>query len=185
MGARGRAGGWTVAALADLPDDGNRYEVIDGNLVVSPPPPVWHQTVGSVLMAQLLRGVPAEWAVVYESLFDYGGDGRVPDLLVVRREAARDRRALGYRAVDIGLVVEIVSASSRRTDRLAKPAEYAEQGVPLMWRVELEPVVAVHPFVLRGTTWDAGPAVTGRGLLPVPWGEVDVDLADLNDGSPA
>lgn len=180
MGVGDRAGGWTVAALADLPADGRRYEVLDGNLVVSPPPPVWHQTVGAELMAQLRRSAPSAWVVVYESLFDYGGDGRVPDLMVVRREAAHDRRALAYTAEDVGLVVEIVSASSRRTDRLSKPAEYAEQRVPMMWRVELEPVVAVHPFVLSGASWAAAAAVTGQGRLPVPWGDLEIDLTALD-----
>lgn len=169
-----------MAGLADLPADGHRYEVIDGNLVVSPPPPVWHQTVGGELLAQLRRAAPSTWAVVYESLLDYGGDGRVPDLMVVRREAAHDRHALAYKAEDVGLVVEIVSVSSRRTDRLAKPAEYAEQRVPMMWRVELEPVVAVHPFVLSGASWAAAAAVTGQGRLPVPWGELQIDLTALD-----
>jgi hypothetical protein len=49
-----------------------------------------------------------------------------------------------------------------------------------MWRVELEPLVAVHPFVLSSGVWAAGPAVTGRGRVPVPWGELDLDLTALD-----
>lgn len=172
------AGHWTLADLADLPEDG-RYEVIDGNLLVTPPPSPWHQRVGSELLVRLSIACPPEWKAVYETYVAYGeGDGRVPDLLVVRASASRDR-ALAYEPGDLGLVVEIVSPSSRRTDRLAKPAEYAELGIPLMWRVELEPDLVVHPFRLERGGWTASTPVSGRGPVPTPFGEIELDLDQL------
>ena len=176
-----RAGRWTLARLAELPRDGNRYEVVDGNLVVTPPPPPWHQAVGSVLLGQLIAQCPPDWLAVYESYVDYGGDGRVPDLLVVRRTALQRRRQIAYLPADVGLAVEIVSPSSRRTDRLAKPAEYADVGIPCFWRVELEPELVVHPFRLEQAAWVAEPPVTHRGPAIVPWGAVEVDLTELLD----
>lgn len=174
-----RAGRWTLARLADLPRDGNRYEVIDGNLIVTPPPPPWHQAVGSVILGQLIVQCPPEWLAAYESYLDYGGDGRVPDLVIVRRASLRRHGQLAYVPADIGLAVEIVSPSSRRTDRLAKPAEYADVGIPLFWRVELEPDLVIHPYRLDDGSWVADPAVITRGRAPVPWGHVDIDLAEL------
>lgn len=174
-----RVGGWTFADLADLPGDHNRYEIIDGNLLVTPPPAIWHQSVGSHLLGQLLRSCPEGWSAVYASYVDYGGDCRIPDLLVVRTDRARDRRALAYLPGEIGLAVEIVSPSSRRTDRLAKPAEYAEVGIPLMWRVELEPDVVLHPFRLVDGNWQAGSPVSGKGVVDAPWGTLEIDLTAL------
>ncbi len=73
------------------------------------------------------------------------------------------------------MIVEVVSAHSRRTDRFAKPGEYAEAGIGIYWRVETEPVVALHAFVLRdGTYVPAGPDDP-----PVPWGRLQVDVSIL------
>ena len=174
-----RAGSWTLARLAELPRDGNRYEVIDGNLIVTPPPPPWHQAVGTELLVQLRAQCPPEWLAVYESCVDYGGDGRVPDLVVARRDALRRRGQIAFAPGVIGLVVEIVSLSSRRTDRLAKPAEYADVGIPFFWRVELEPDVVIHPFRLEQGAWVAEEPVRTRGQAATPWGSVDIDLSDL------
>jgi len=173
-----RAGRWTLADLVDLPE-GNRYEVIDGNLIVSPPPTPWHQMVGTALLVQLVSQCPSAWRAIYETYLDYGGDGRVPDLLVVRADALLDRRQLAYSPDAVGLVVEIVSPSSRRTDRLAKPAEYAEAGIPVMWRVELEPEVVVHPFRLVSGAWLPEERVVDRGPIAVPWGLIELDLTGL------
>jgi Uma2 family endonuclease len=173
-----RAGQWTLDDLFELPDSIDRYEVIDGNLIVSPAPAPFHQFVGTTLLSQLVAAAPAEWIPLYESYVDYGGDARVPDLLVVRA-AGLHRRGKAFAPADVGLAVEIVSPSSRRTDRLAKPAEYAEQGIAQMWRVELEPDVVVHPFRLVGGQWSIEPEVRSRGIVPVPWGVMELDLSAL------
>lgn len=174
-----RAGLWTLDDVFDLPDSINRYEVIDGNLIVSPSPAPHHQFVGTCLLGQLLTAAPPEWIPLYESYLGYGGgDARVPDLLVVRATAL-DRRITSFAPADVGLVVEIVSPSSRRTDRLAKPAEYAEQNIGLMWRVELDPEVAVHPFRLASGQWVTEPEVRDRGFVSVPWGTMELDLSPV------
>lgn len=174
-----RAGRWTLDDVFELPDSINRYEVIDGNLIVTPPPSIQHQHVGTVLLTQLVAAAPPEWTPIYDSYINYGGDGRVPDLLVVRREVLRDKGRKSFWPGELGLVVEIVSPSSRRTDRLAKPPEYADQGIELMWRVELEPDVVVHPFRRAGTSWVAEPEVRRKGPASVPWGVLELDLTAL------
>ena len=176
------AGPWTLADVFDLPDSDNRYEVIDGKLIVSPPPSLRHQYVGSELHFQLRTAAPREWRVVYESYLDYGGDGRVPDLVVVRTSALEDRSSRALLPSAVGLAVEIVSPSSRRTDRLAKPAEYADQGIPLFWRVELEPELVVHPYRLGRGGWTQETDVRDVGPVPVPWGILTLDLRELARG---
>ena len=57
---------WTRADLARLPDDGVRHELVDGNLVVTPPPTQRHQWLADSLATQLRLSAPAGWRVVAE-----------------------------------------------------------------------------------------------------------------------
>ena len=82
---------------------------------------------------------------------------------------------------DVGLIVEVVSPSTRRTDRFAKPGEYAEAGIGLFWRLETEPELVLHPFVLTAAGYEAGTPVRGQGSVPVPWGSLVVDVRTFGD----
>lgn len=172
------SGPWRFEELADLPDDGRRYEVVDGALVVTPPPGQVHQAVGAELLAQLAGQRTPEWRVAYQWPLPLGTDGRVPDLAVVRADAPV--RGAGPYPVGpeyVGLVVEIVSASSRKTDRFAKPGEYAEAGIPLFWRVETEPDIVLHAFRLAPGGYVETPVVGGVAAVEVPWGRARIDLS--------
>ncbi len=107
---------------------------------------------------------------------------RVADVAVFRwppRDPRPDERnPVGPR--DVGLVVEVVSRASRRTDRYAKPGDYAEAGIPLFWRLEAAPALALHAFALAGSGYAEVARVLGRGPAPAPWGEVVVDLTTLD-----
>lgn len=173
-------GPWQFSELADLPDDGRRYEVVDGALVVTPPPGQLHQAIGALLLRQLAQQCPPSWQVYYGFALPLGSDGRVPDLAVVSSRAPL--RGAGPYPVGpehFGLVVEVVSPSSRKTDRFAKPGEYAEAGIPLYWRVETEPRLLLVAQRLVGTAYEVVAEVDGRGEVPAPWGDVAVDLLAL------
>ena len=177
-------GPWRFDELAGLPDDGRRYEVVDGALLVTPPPGHLHQAVGALLLRQLVQQCPPAWQVFYEFALRMGTDGRVPDLAVVASDAPL--RGAGPYPVGVehfGLVVEVVSPSSRKTDRFAKPGEYAEAGIPLFWRVETEPLLLVA-HRRRGQAYEVVAEVSGSGAAPAPWGDVSVDLRPLIDRSP-
>lgn len=76
------------------------------------------------------------------------------------------------------LAIEIVSQGSEYDDRNAKPAEYADKGIPHYWRVELEPEIRVHTYVLTdGAYVSAGVFGPGEQITsPVlPWVDVPVD----------
>jgi len=178
------AGPWTFDQLVDLPDDGRRYEVVDGHLVVTPPPSQEHQIVSSRLFRQLLEQCTAEWEAVVEFALPLGSDGRVPDLAVVRRRALSfDPRPYPQGPAEFGLVVEVTSPSTRKTDLFAKPGEYAEAGIPLFWRVERTPELAVHAFMLGSTGYREVTVVRGAGgTCPAPWGDVDIDLERVRTG---
>ena len=173
---------WTLAELEDLPDDGLRYELVDGNLVVTPPTQR-HQWLGDALAAQLRAAAPAGWRVVTELRLPLDDDLRIPDVVVHRwpLRAPTDDPANPLGPADIGLLIEVVSPRTRKTDRFTKPGEYAAAGVPLFWRLETEPQRVLHAFVLSAGAYAAAPTVTARGSAPAPWGDVLVDLAALGD----
>ena len=133
-----RPDGWTVDDLDELPDDGYRYELIDGALLVSPPPELPHQYLTGRLVALLLAQLPEPYrAAPAPGLYFDDRNYRIPDVVVFRRERLAGGR-LG--PADVLLAVEVVSPGSVRMDRVAKPAQYAAGGIPHLWRVELEPL---------------------------------------------
>ncbi len=174
-----RAGHWRFDELGDLPDDERRYEVVDGLLVVSPPPTFWHQVVSAALLRQLSAQAPPGWRVLFELGLPMGSDGRVPDLSVVSARAPTGAGAPLPGPEHVGLVVEVVSPSSRKTDRFAKPGEYAEAGIPLFWRVETEPGLLIVAYGLRGGAYEQVGTVDGAGVAPAPWEPVQLDLGNL------
>ena len=167
---------WTLADWDDLPEEAVWCEVVDGNLVVSPPPPQVHQDIGAELAIALRDAAPPGWRVRVEYLLPLAEDHvRVPDLVVYRwpLRHPRDDPSNPMGPADVGLVAEVVSPRSRRTDRFAKPAEYADAGIGIYWRIETDPEVRLHAFVLRGSVYEPAPA--GQDA-PVPWGRMPITL---------
>ena len=176
-----RAGPWAFADLVELPDDGRRYEVVDGLLVVRPPPSQAHQLLSNRLRQQLGEQAPPGWEVVVEFALPLGTDGRVPDVSVLHMPRLPPAGAgpYPYGAEHFALVVEIVSPASRKTDRFSKPGEYAEAGIALLWRVETDPDIVLLAFRLTGEVYAPAGEVRGRGWLPVPWGFAEIDVPRL------
>lgn len=72
---------------------------------------------------------------------------RAPDVVVVpTRVAEADPARID--AADVLLAVEIVSPGTRRTDRVTKPAEYADAGITHYWLLELDPVPVLTGYLL-------------------------------------
>ena len=175
-------GGWTLDDLDTLPDDGQRYELVDGGLVVTPPPTQQHQNLANDLRDRLQTAAPSGWRVRQEFPLPFAQDTlRIPDVVVHRwpLQHPRDDDRNPVSPADVGLIVEVVSPTTRRTDRFAKPGEYAEAGVGLFWRLETEPVLVLHPFVPGSVGYEPLPPVRGQGSLPVPWGSLVIDLTTL------
>lgn len=136
----GSAGEFTVEDLERIPDDGLRYELLDGTLLVSPAPGVWHQEVAGTLYRLLYSACPPGLHVVIAP-FEWRGSRRTalqPDVLVARRAdllAVQGR----FLAVPPVLAVEVLSPSTRRIDRLSKLSAYEEAGVTSYWLVDPDP----------------------------------------------
>ena len=125
---------WTLADLARLPEDEYRYEIIDGELVVSPPPTSFHQRVATEMIRrwQPTLGVLTHAAGVSVPAGRYRERFLVPDVLVVRNGVSSPY----YGPSDVLVAVEIVSPSSVTRDRWAKRGLYAELGIPEYWLVD-------------------------------------------------
>jgi Uma2 family endonuclease len=129
---------WTVARVNALPDDGNRYEVIDGELFVTPAPSLLHQTAAFEL-GVLLRAYVAQ---IGQSLFlapaavTFSERREVqPDLFVLPK---RDGRR-ATRFADIGrltLAVEVLSPRTQRVDRTIKRDLFQDERVPEYWVID-------------------------------------------------
>lgn len=128
---------WTLADLARLPDDGNTYELVDRELFVTPAPSTAHEQLASVLHAILAPYVRAERiGHVYapRAVIRHGESQAEPDLMV--RPAAPTLPATWEGMPTPSLVVEILSATTRRRDNEQKRAFYLRIGVAEYWMVD-------------------------------------------------
>jgi len=118
---------YTAADVLAMPEDGNKYEVVHGELLVSPVPRPRHQFV-------LFRLVQA--IANFLDRFPVGHGATGGDLLVVGKEEAAATK--WSQVKNPLLVVEILSPSSIRQDRFTKRRLYQEVGIPLFWLVDAD-----------------------------------------------
>ena len=164
---------WTYDEYARLPDDGKRYEVIAGDIYMSPSPRPQHQRALSRLNTAL-DSFSEEHGVgqVYPGPIDLllaDTDYLVPDLAFVLNERTGIVSNRGIEGAP-DLVVEIISPSSVLRDRGLKRERYAQFGVPLYWVVDIE---LRHVEVYRLAENPNGPAEIVSDRLvwqPVPGG---------------
>jgi Uma2 family endonuclease len=132
---------WTAEMVRALPDDGKRYEVIDGELFVTPAPSRHHQRAVRELVLRLGQYLRANPTVeVLDSPADISAGQRAlvqPDVFVVpRREGAMPR---GWEEIgSLVLAVEILSPTTARADRHKKRRLYQRERVPEYWIVDLD-----------------------------------------------
>ena len=132
---------YTVADYDQLPDDGPRYELIDGVLIEMPSPTTLHQWISGLLYQAIAAVVTRDrlGRVFFAPLDVELSEGRVfqPDVLFVssaRNDLVTEARVVG--APD--LVVEISSRSTRDRDLDTKRRAYLETGVREYWFVDVD-----------------------------------------------
>ena len=100
---------FTVQDLDRMPDDGHRYEVLDGALIVSPRPVIAHQEVAMELAVQLRQACPRELRVIPEPAVEVSASTEfIPDIVVIRRDQVRAAKCTEAPL----LVVEVRSPST-------------------------------------------------------------------------
>lgn len=127
----------TYEAYAEMPDDGLRYEVLDGELeLMSPGPSTIHQVIGSALHL-LVQGCSSEYFILQAPLDVILSRTNVvqPDLIMIHRSRSDIVTIRGVEGVP-DLVVEVLSPGSRKRDRQRKFRIYAKHGVPEYWIID-------------------------------------------------
>lgn len=130
---------WTRADLERLPDDGNTYEVIDGELLVSPAPRPAHEE----LVMGFGRALDDYCRSTGVGGASYGKpamvtqDSEVQPDIVVRKRVIPPPDRWDDSPLPM-LVVEVLSESTRRYDLVKKRGFYIETGVPEYWVVDGE-----------------------------------------------
>ena len=133
---------WTADLVRALPDDGKRYEVLDGELFVTPAPANPHQR--AVAELHLILGpytrknhVGETWLAPTDLEFS---PRRLlePDLFVVELVDGKRTMDAAVMPRKLLLTIEIHSPSTQRADRVRKRAIYMDEGVPEYWIVDLD-----------------------------------------------
>jgi Uma2 family endonuclease len=161
-------GSWTYDDYAELPDDGNRYEIVDGVLIMTPAPTPEHQDIVGMIYYYLVTYVKlAGFGRVFPGPIDVElGPKQVfqPDVVVLLN-AHLDRIASKKINGAPDLMVEIASPSTAVYDRLTKYEKYAQAGIPEYWIVK--PVArTVEVLVLEHGEYRSLGIFSGRQTLP-------------------
>jgi Uma2 family endonuclease len=132
---------WTADDLELLPDDGNRYEVVEGELFVTPAPSYAHQFVAAAIYRHLHDFVAKQrlgWAIPAPGDVHVNTKNQVqPDVFVVPR-TSMGRPATWRDASTPILVVEVLSDSTTRRDLGPKRDLYMRAGIAEYWIVDHE-----------------------------------------------
>ena len=125
---------WTASDLKDMPNDGNRYELMDGELIMSRPGTVRHQQIVAELLGHLRAVRPPRLAVLAAPLaVRLSFDTEVqPDLLAAPAEAFTEQNLSGPPS----LAVEVLSPESLVIDLSRKKEVYQRFGVPSYWVID-------------------------------------------------
>jgi Uma2 family endonuclease len=173
---------FTRADLERMPDDGRRYELIDGVLIVSAAPGRVHQRAAFRLARLLDDACPAEFEVLMAPFaVGLADDTEMqPDVLVGRRDQLTDRDL----PAPPSLAVEVLSPSTRMIDLTAKRKRFERAGTTSFWVVD----PTARAAEARLMAWELGPDgayvqvadVTGEkefgATLPYPVSVIPAEL---------
>ena len=172
----------TYADYAALPDDGKRYEILDGELFVTPAPTSGHQ----IIVANLVRALDSYvqprrlGLVLFAPLDVIFADTSIaePDILYLdnSRSSLMARRGIEGPPT---LLVEVLSPGTARSDRHVKFALYARYEVPFYWIVD--PVVrALEAYRLEGGAYVLAMRATGAARCgPPPFDDLGLVIDSL------
>jgi len=163
---------WTIDMVRALPDDRNRYEIIDGELFVTPAPSMVHQRAVLRLALRLVVYLDAQRigeAIIAPADVEISENTMVePDLFVVPPIVGRPPRSW-TEAERLLLVAEVLSPTTARADRVRKRVLYARVRVPEYWIIDVDGRVVerwrpddARPEILsERLAWQPDPAQTG------------------------
>jgi len=158
----------TYEHLRQMPDDGRRYELIEGELAVSPAPKWQHQRIVRRLFELLVRAENAGHGVVVPAPTDVVLDPEMnalqPDLLFIAKHRLEEIVTEDNVQGAPDLVAEVLSASTAGRDLGVKLRVYARYGVRFYWVADPMPQV-MRVFELRPGGYLENPAQQGQDVL--------------------
>ncbi|MDT4986337.1 MAG: hypothetical protein QOI74_431 [Micromonosporaceae bacterium] len=187
---------FTVDTLFELTPTPLRYQVLEGELVVSPAAQPRHNLAAdrlrTLLAGAILAGAPTGDVEVIRNCAVRlpGGDGPTPDLIVTTADPEETPR--GIPAAQVHSVIEVISPPTTTAGRVTKTSLYTAANIPCYWRVELQPwwehlcpVPAIVVRLLgpdlswRTTLYPAGE----RATLPLMIGHGELTTVELDPGT--
>jgi Uma2 family endonuclease len=166
---------WTWEEYAALPEnDGNRYQVLDGAIFVSPHPGLDHQRVLMALSAKLYAYVKAHslgTLVPGANVVVGPGGYLIPDIVFLPEERTHGIKGPGdlWLEAPPALIVEVLSPATRRFDRVRKRDAYRDFGVDEYWIVDADArQVEVYRFAATAGDAQAEPEVFSDRLAWQP-----------------
>lgn len=164
-----RQGEWTYEAYAAIPDDGHRYEVIDGVLYMTPAPNMAHQAAVVGFTTHLTinvqyAGLGRVYASPVDVLLPFRSNPVQPDIVVVLNAnlgIISGKNITG--APD--LVVEVLSPGTAGYDRREKQDAYARAGVKEYWVADPY-AQTIEVLILEGDSYRSAGVFADESLLP-------------------
>lgn len=161
-------GHWTYYHYAALPDDGRRYEIVNGVLYMTPAPNPAHQQAAGEIFFYLRNYVKQQGlGRVFTAPIDVEiapGDVFQPDvLLLLQRHVDRIKASRIVGAPD--LVVEVASPGTATFDRHEKNIAYSQAGIPEYWIVD-PATHTVEVLILESGKYYSQGVFRGKAILP-------------------
>ena len=167
---------WTAEEALALPYDGNRYEVLDGELLVSPAPSFSHQFIVQAFVMRLMPYVDQRqlgWVLAAPADITFSARRLVqPDIFVVP-DTGQGRPREWEDVRRLSLVIEVLSPSTARADRWRKRTIYQSERIPDYWIVDPDARI-----VERWNPDDERPAIVAETLTWQP--KSDVPALEIN-----
>ena len=168
---------YTLRDLDRFPNDGNRYELLDGFLLVTPAPHSPHQILQSMLVRELtfyFGRRPSVYVLTPGAVEVAPGTHLEPDVLVIPNTGKPPESWLAVR--DWWLAIEISGRGSRVYDRDFKGPAYLRAGVRAYWRIDLRDrcvyvSTSAEPFEVRHETpvsWSPPDSIAEPLVVDIP-----------------
>lgn len=174
------AGTWTYDDLLALPDDGRRYEIIEGALFEMPAPSLDHAMILAnlvLLIGPLVRSLGGTFFFAPLDVFFQGADPVQPDLLAILPGWEGKLRPRGPEGAP-DLVIEVLSPSNRGHDLVTKRRLYGRAGVREYWIVDPAArsveILTRHENALHSTI-----VAQGEGEIRSPLLDTILSLSDV------
>lgn len=159
----------TEEQLLRLPDDGRKYELVDGE-AKEVPAGLRHDEIGAIIIYRLTPHVIGRGSLFgsQAGFWMTSGNTRSPDVSFTRKERLPEGKApVGFGDTAPDLAIEVISLSEDAADVFRKLGEYFASGSQQVWLVEPDTQqVTVYRSLMNPRTYNAQDEITAGDLLP-------------------